>query len=82
TPRSEIKKLEEALRHFDTALVKVPREPAIHWYRGIVMVHLRDFSSADESWTTAFQNLPPGTEDAELVKDALQKLRAGNPPLL
>ncbi len=82
SPRSEIKKLEEALQHFDTALVKVPREPAILWYRGIVLVHLRDYSSADESWTTAFQNLPPGTEDSELVKEALQKLRAGNPPLL
>ncbi len=81
TPRSDIQSLEEAIKHFDTALVKVPREPAVLWYRGVALVHLQDFAAADQSWTTAYQNLTPGTEDAEFVKDSLQKLRTGNPPL-
>lgn len=81
TPRSDLPSLEEAIQHFDTALVKVPREPAILWYRGVALVHLKEFSAADKNWTTAYQNLTPGTEDAEFVKDSLQKLRAGNPPL-
>ncbi len=72
---------EEALAHFDTALINVPREPAVLWYRGVALVHLKRYREADESWTTAYQNLSPGSEDAEFVKQALQNLRAGNPPL-
>jgi cytochrome c-type biogenesis protein CcmH len=75
-----LKNYEEALEHLNTALVKVPREPAVLWYKGVALVHLQRFSEADESWTTAFQNLAPGTEDAELVKQALQSLRAGTTP--
>jgi cytochrome c-type biogenesis protein CcmH len=71
---------QEALSHFDIALVKVPREPAVLWYRGVALVHLGRYSEADESWTNAFQNLPPGSEDAEFVKKQLQSLRAGNLP--
>jgi cytochrome c-type biogenesis protein CcmH len=82
TPRDNKKSLEEALGHFEVALVKVPREPAVLWYKGVILVHLERYSEADESWTTAFQNLSPGTEDAEYVKQALQSLRAGNPPRL
>ncbi len=81
TSRDNQQALEEALKQFDIALVKVPREPAILWYRGVVLVHLKQYSLADESWTTAFQNLAPGGEDAEFVKQALQSLRAGTPPL-
>jgi cytochrome c-type biogenesis protein CcmH len=72
---------EEALAHFDTALMNVPREPVVLWYRGVALVHLKRYREADESWTSAYQNLPPGSEDAEFVKQALQNLRAGNPPL-
>jgi cytochrome c-type biogenesis protein CcmH len=79
-PRDDKESLEEALGHFEVALVKVPREPAVLWYKGVALVHLERYSEADESWTTAFQNLAPGTEDAEYVKQALQSLRAGNPP--
>lgn len=77
TRRDDPRIFEEALHHFDTALVKVPREPAVLWHRGVALVHLKRFSEADESWTTAFQNLPPGSEDAEFVKKQLQSLRAG-----
>ena len=71
--------LEMALRHFDTALINVPREPAILWYRGMALVHMKRFREADEAWTSAYQNLLPGTEDAEFVKKALQSLREGTP---
>jgi cytochrome c-type biogenesis protein CcmH len=72
---------EEALAHFDTALINVPREPAVLWYRGVALVHLNRYGEADESWTTAYQNLSPGSEDAEFVKQALQNLRAGKSPI-
>ncbi len=75
------KTYEEALAHFDAALINVPREPAVLWYRGVALVHLKRYREADENWTTAYQNLSPGSEDAEFVKQALQNLRAGNPPL-
>jgi len=69
-----------ALAHFDTALVDVPREPAVNWYRGLTLWYLKRYSEADTAWTTAFQNLAPGSEDAEFVKTALTKLRAGQAP--
>lgn len=72
---------EKALQHFETALVKVPRDPVILWYKGVALVHLKRYGPADQSWTESFQNLNPGSEDAEFVKKALQNLRAGNPPL-
>lgn len=72
---------EEALAHFDAALMNVPREPVVLWYKGVALVHLKRYREADENWTTAYQNLSPGSEDAEFVKQALQNLRAGNPPL-
>lgn len=81
TTRDDIAALQRALDYFNTALVKVPREPAVLWYKGVVQVHLKNFSSADESWTGAFQNLVPGSEDADFVKQALQDLRSGKPPL-
>jgi cytochrome c-type biogenesis protein CcmH len=75
------KMYEEALGHFDEALINIPREPAVLWYRGVALVHLRRFQEADDSWTTAYQNLSPGSEDAEFVKQALQNLREGKNPL-
>lgn len=72
---------QEALTHFDIAHVKLPQEPALLWYRGIIFVHLKRYSEADESWTQAYQSLQPGTEDANFVRQALEQLRAGTPPL-
>ncbi|MEW6325316.1 MAG: hypothetical protein AB1515_08015 [Nitrospirota bacterium] len=72
---------QEALDHFNVAFVKLPQEPALLWYRGIAFVHLRRYADADDSWTTAYQNLQPGSEDANFVRQALEQLRAGNPPL-
>ena len=69
-----------ALAHFDTALVDVPLEPGVNWYRGLALWYLKQYADTDAAWTTAFQNLPPGSEDAEFVKAALTKLRAGQTP--
>ncbi len=72
---------EEALAHFDTAMIGIPMEPAVLWYRGVALVHIKRYKEAEESWTIAFRNLAPGSEDAKFVKQALENLRAGKPPL-
>jgi len=72
---------EEALAHFDAAMIGIPMEPAVLWYRGVALVHIKRYKEAEESWTTAFQNLAPGSEDAKFVKQALQSLRDGKPPM-
>jgi cytochrome c-type biogenesis protein CcmH len=69
-----------ALAHFDAALVNVPMEPAVNWYRGLALWYLKRTGEADAAWTIAAQNLAPGSEDAEFVKTALIKLRAGQIP--
>jgi len=69
-----------ALEHFDRALVDVPMEPAVNWYRGIALWYLKRYRETEEAWSTASQNLPPGSEDADYVKSALVKLRAGQIP--
>lgn len=68
---------EEALTHFDKALIAAPQDPSILWARGIVLIALARFSEADESWTTAYQALTPETPEAKMVKDALSALRSG-----
>lgn len=80
-PRSKTQSVEKAIQHFDKALVNIPKEPVLLWYHGVALVRLNRFQLADESWTKSYQNLTSGTEEANFVKDALQKLRAGNPPL-
>jgi cytochrome c-type biogenesis protein CcmH len=47
-----------ALDHFDRALVNVPMEPAVNWYRGVALWHLKRFYDTEEAWSTAVQNLP------------------------
>lgn len=69
-----------ALEHFDRALINVPMEPAVNWYRGIALWYLKRYRETEEAWSTASQNLPPGSDDAEYVKSALVKLRAGQVP--
>ena len=81
-PLDDLKSSQEALDHFETALVKEPRDPTVLWYKGVALLRLKQYELTDRSWTEAFQNLNPGTEDAEFVKKALQSLRAGNPPAL
>ena len=75
------KLFEEAMNHFEIAYAKLPQEPALLWYRGIIFVHQKRYSEADAAWTAAYQNLQPGSEDSKFVKQALDQLRAGKPPL-
>lgn len=72
---------EEALTHFDKALIRLPQDPSVLWARGIALLQLGRFPEADEAWTQAFQYLPQGTESSEMIKKALQELRAGRIPL-
>lgn len=68
---------EEALAHFDQALVSVPQDASILWARGIVLVQLGRTFEADEAWTEAYQYIPRNTEGSEMVKKALEDLRGG-----
>ena len=61
-------------------LVNVPMDPGVNWYRGLALWYLKQYSETDAAWSTAAENLPPGSEDAEFVKAALMKLRAGQTP--
>jgi len=75
------KLFQEALDHFDVAYATLPQEPALLWYRGVVFVHQKRLNEADAAWTAAYQNLQPGSEDSKFVRQALEQLRAGKPPL-
>jgi len=70
----------KALAHFDIVLQDLPNQPAINWYRGLALWYLDRKQETDAAWTLASQNMEPGSKDAEFVKDALVKLRAGEVP--
>ena len=69
-----------ALTHFDAVLVDLPNEPGVNWQRGVVLLLLNRRREAEEAWATAVKNLDPSSQDAVFVKEALQKLRAGETP--
>ena len=71
---------EEALGHFDKALISVPQDASILWARGIVLLQIGRTFEADEAWTQAFQYIPRGTPESDMVKKALEDLRAGRMP--
>lgn len=73
---------EKALSRFETALIAVPRDPTVLWYRGVALVYLKRYAEADANWTDAYQGLPPDSDEAKVVAEALTRLRAGKPPLL
>ncbi len=67
----------EALVHFDQALISTPQDPSLLWARGIALVTLGRFTEADEAWTTAYGGVTLGSEEAEMIKTALEALRSG-----
>ena len=79
TPPGDKTVAAEALAHFDQALINLPQEPTILWARGIALVQLGRTVEADESWTAAYQAIPPNTQASEMVKQALDELRSGRP---
>lgn len=72
---------ERALAHFDQALVFVPQDASILWARGIALLQLGRGFEADEAWTEAFQYIPRGSPESDMVKKALDDLRGGKMPL-
>ncbi|MFQ5588514.1 MAG: tetratricopeptide repeat protein [Nitrospiria bacterium] len=71
---------EKALGYFDQALVFVPQDASILWARGIVLLQLGRASEADEAWTEAYQYIPRGTDESNMVQKALEDLRGGKIP--
>lgn len=68
---------EQALSHFDKAMISSPQDPSINWGRGVALVQLGRIAEADTSWTEAFRALTPGSQEADMVKKALESLRSG-----
>lgn len=71
---------EAALKHFDRVLVDRPNEPGVNWYKGLALWYLKRYRETEEFWATAHNNLDPGSQDAEFLKQALAKLRNGETP--
>ncbi|MGB0910055.1 MAG: tetratricopeptide repeat protein [Nitrospirales bacterium] len=69
-----------ALKYFDKVLIDRPNEPGVNWYRGLALWYLKRTRETEEAWALAFKNLDPASPDAQFVKDALEKLRAGKTP--
>ena len=69
-----------ALAHFDKVLVDLPNQAGVNWYRGMTLWYLNRPRETEEAWATAYKNLDPSSQDAAYVKNALQKLRAGETP--
>ena len=74
------KLFETALKHFDVVLVDRPNEPGVNWYKGLALWYLKRYRETEEFWATTYNNLDPGSTDAEFVKQALAKLRNGETP--
>ena len=74
------KLFEAALKHFDVVLVDRPNEPGVNWYKGLALWYLKRYRETEEFWATTYNNLDPGSTDAEFVKQALAKLRDGETP--
>ena len=69
-----------ALVHFEAVLADLPNQPGVNWYKGVALWYLKRPRESEEAWATAYKNLDPSTQDASFVKEALQKLRAGETP--
>ena len=74
------KLFEAALKHFDVVLIDRPNEPGVNWYKGLALWYLKRYRETEEFWATTYNNLDPGSTDAEFVKQALAKLRNGETP--
>jgi len=68
---------EEALGHFEKAMISAPQDPSINWGRGVALVQIGRIAEAEEAWVETFRALTPGSQEAEMVKKALEALRSG-----
>ena len=74
------KLFETALKHFEVVLIDRPNEPGVNWYKGLALWYLKRYRETEDFWATTYNNLDPGSTDAEFVKQALAKLRKGETP--
>ncbi len=58
-------------------LIDLPNQPGGNWYKRLALWFLKRYWEIEEYWATAHTNLTPGSQDAEFVKQALDKLRKG-----
>ncbi len=70
----------KALAYFDKVLIDRPNEPGVNWYKGMALWYLKRTRETEDAWALAFNNLDPTSPDAQFVKEALTKLRAGEAP--
>ncbi len=68
---------EQALSHFEKAMISSPQDPSINWGRGVALVQMGRVAEAEEAWVETFRALTPGSQEAEMVKKALEVLRSG-----
>jgi cytochrome c-type biogenesis protein CcmH/NrfG len=76
-PSGDKKIVNEALGYFDKALISNPQDPSILWGRGVALVQIGRLAEAEEAWVAVYGALSPGSQEAEMVKQALEALRSG-----
>ena len=65
----------KGLAYLDTLLEAEPQDPVLLWYRGVALFSLERRQDAHATWLTLQSILPPHGENAELVRDALDRAR-------
>lgn len=64
---------QKGLEYLDALLKNEPDAPALLWYRGLALFGLERKKEARETWLKLQSILPPDSENAELVREALNK---------
>lgn len=64
---------QKGLAYLDVLLKKEPDAPALLWYKGVALFSLERKKEAREIWLKLQATLPPDSENAELVREALKR---------
>ncbi len=64
---------QKGLAYLDTLLEAEPEAPALLWYRGVALFSLERKQAARETWLKLRAILPPHGENAELLREALER---------
>ena len=65
----------KGLAYLDTLLEAEPQDPVLLWYRGVALFSLERKQDAHATWLKLQAILPPHGENAELVREALDRSR-------